>query len=90
MDDQATSWRYLARPVLVRFALANTPYEVLHRLAEVPDGHQQLDGDCVVTRAPGRQHTKDLAFVQSNRADSFAVLAFGVFREEPLNVQATR
>lgn len=84
-----TVWRYLGRPVLVQFPLANTTYEITHGLAETPDGFQLFDGDCVVTRAPGRQFTKDLAYVRSTVANSFAVLAFGMYRETPLNVQAS-
>lgn len=89
MVDTTRPWRYQGRPVLVRFPLANTTYEVLHGLAEIPDGFAWLDGDCTVTRAPGRQYTHDLAYVRSSAANAYAVLAFGMFREEPLNVQAT-
>lgn len=83
-----TPFRYLGRPVRVQFPLANTTYEVVHQITEVPDGWQWCDGDCIPTRAPGRQHTKQIAYVRSAVANSFAVLAFGMFREDPLNVQA--
>lgn len=87
---EATPWRYQARAVRVAFPLADTPYEVVHQLGDVPDGHQVLDSDCLVIRAPGQQHTKEIAYVQSDRANSFAVLVFGMYREEPLNVQASK
>lgn len=87
--DTTRPWRYQGRAVRVEFPAANTTTEVLHGLPEVPDGFQWLDGDCWPTRAPGRQYTHDLAYLRSSVANSYAVLAFGMFREEPLNVQAT-
>jgi hypothetical protein len=38
---------------------------------------------------PGRQWSKDLAYLQADMANATAVVAFGVFREEAQSVSAT-
>lgn len=79
-------WRYIGRPLSVRFPSANTPTEVRHLLAEVPDGFLVLNADAAITRAPGQDFTKELAYLQASRANATAVLAFGVFREAAIDV----
>lgn len=96
-DDQAPSaevargtvWRYLGRPMRVSFAVANTPIEVPHGLAVVPDGWVVIDTDARVNRAPGLQWTPTLAYLQVTAAPAYAVVAFGVLREDVQNVQAS-
>jgi hypothetical protein len=84
-----TPWRTLARPVQVLFPLANTSYEVLHGLGVVPDGMQVLTADAMVRRTPGKQWTSDLAYLQSDVANAFCWVAFGVLREDAFNAQST-
>jgi hypothetical protein len=84
-----TVFRYLGRPVQINFPTANTQTEVLHGLGEVPDGYLVLGADAGVKRVPGKQWSKSLAYLQSDMANSTVIVAFGVFREAPQNVNAT-
>lgn len=84
-----TAFRYLGRPVTINFPSANTQTEVLHGLAEIPDGYLVLNADASVKRVPGKQWTKTLAYLQSDMANSTVIVAFGVFREGAQNVNAT-
>lgn len=84
-----TKWRYLGRPVRINFAAANTPTEVQHGLAEIPDGMDPGNWDCLVKRVPGRQWTKTLAYLQSDTANSSIEVCFGMYREAVQNVNAT-
>jgi len=84
-----TPWRYLGKPVLVRFPLADTSVEILHLLGEVPDGFMVLDTDARIKRTPGTQYGKTTAFLQANMANATATLAFGVLRERETNVNPT-
>jgi hypothetical protein len=83
-----TKWRYLARPVSVSFPAANTQVEVLHQLGEIPDGYDVVIADAAIRRVPGKQWTKQIAYLMSDQNNSSATLAFGVLREAPLNVDA--
>lgn len=85
----ATPWRFIATPVQVNFPLANTDYEVQHLMGDVPDGMIVITCDAQVRRAPGRQWSRELAYLRSDTANSFAVLVFGVLREGISLVQAT-
>lgn len=84
-----TPWRAIGRPLSVFFVLANTQTEVLHGLTVVPDGMQILTADAHVRRTPGRQWTTEIAYLQSDTANSFCWVVFGVLREEAFNVQST-
>lgn len=84
-----TAFRYLGRPVLINFPLANTQTEVQHGLAEVPDGYLVINADAAVKRVPGKQWTKTLAYVQADMNNAAAVICFGVLREAVQNVNAT-
>lgn len=84
-----TAFRYLGRPVLINFSLANTQTEVQHGLAEIPDAYLVINADAAVKRVPGKQWTKTLAYVQADMANSAAVICFGVLREAVQNVNAT-
>lgn len=81
-----TVWRFLGRPVTMVFPVAATMTEVLHGLGEIPDGWVLISADANVRRTPGVQWTKDLAFMQVDQSNAVVTLAFGVLREEPLNV----
>lgn len=76
-----TAFRLLGRPVQVNFTAANTSTEVLHDLGEVPDGYLVLNGDANVKRVPGKQWSKQLAYLQVDMVNATVILAFGVFRE---------
>jgi hypothetical protein len=84
-----TAFRYLGRPVSIPFALANTQTEVLHGLGEIPDGYIVLNADANIKRAPGKQWTKTLAYLQADMASATAIVVFGVFREGVQSVSAT-
>jgi hypothetical protein len=84
-----TPWRFIGPPVQVVFPLAATVYEVQHLMGDIPDGVQVITSDARVIRAPGRQWTRDVAYLQSDTANSFAVLVFGVLREGVQSVSAT-
>lgn len=84
-----TPFRYLGRPLSMFFALANTQTEVQHELGEVPDGYLVVNADANVKRAPGKQWTKTLAYLQVDMANSSVVLCFGMFREGAKNVSST-
>lgn len=84
-----TAFRYLGRAVQINFALANTPTEVQHGLAEIPDAYLVINADAGVKRVPGRQWTKTLAYVQADMANAAAIICFGVLREAVQNVNAT-
>jgi hypothetical protein len=84
-----TGYRYMGPPVQVNFPLKTTVYEVQHLLGEVPDGCEVITADCLLKRAPGRQWTKELAYLVSDSDNSYAVLKFGVLREGVTLVQAS-
>jgi hypothetical protein len=83
-----TPWRYLGRPVAISFPVANVEREVLHQLGEIPDGYSIILADANIRRVPGRQWTKQLAYLMSDQNNSSATIAFGVLREAALNVDA--
>jgi hypothetical protein len=76
----------MARPVTITFPVANVTIEVRHQLGEVPAAYQVLSSTGVVTRAPGQDWTKELAYLRSSVAGDVVVLGFGVLKEEPINV----
>lgn len=86
---RATVFRYLGRPVTITFPVANVATEVLHGLAEVPDGYQIVNADANVKRVPGQQWTKTSAYLQADMASSTVIIVFGMFREGAQNVGST-
>ncbi len=83
---QLSPFAAVGRPVSVTFVAANTRREVAHQLGEVPDGYLVIEADCTISREPGEQWTKDLAFVRGSAANTRATLVFFVLREAPINV----
>lgn len=74
------------RTVTVRFVVANTQTEVLHLLGEIPDGFLTVNCGGVVKAEPGKQWTKDLAYLRCDTANVEAILVFVVLREAPRDV----
>lgn len=87
--QNATPFRFVGRPVRMPFGQAATRTEVLHLLAEIPDGFLMLDTDAGATiiREPGVQWTKDLAYLRASVVGN-VTLVFFTLREAPINVQA--
>jgi hypothetical protein len=83
-----TPFRTLAQPVAIVFPAAGVSVEVQHLLREIPDGYLLLNADCAVKRTPGKQWTKELAYLVSDTANATAILAFGVFRQGVTSVVA--
>lgn len=90
MDDTRPAlwdlFRFVGRPVLMRFSAANADTEVLHQCQDVPTGFLVLSSVGVITAAPLQQWRKDLAYVRSTVANVEAVLIFFTLKEDPLNV----
>lgn len=83
-----TPWRFLAQPVFISFPVQNVSIEVQHLVREIPDGWMVINADCVIKRTPGKQWTKELAFLMSDSNNSSAILCFGMLRQGVTSVDA--
>lgn len=79
-------FRFVSRPIAVTFKAANADTDVLHGLAEIPDGFIVLNSIGVITRSPLVTWTKDLVSLRSSVANNEAIVIFVVLKEAPLNV----
>lgn len=88
LEDQPLghAFRFVGRPVRVRFRTANADTDVLHQTREIPDGFLVLASVGVITAAPLVQWTKELATLRCSVANAEALLLFVVLKEDPIDV----
>jgi hypothetical protein len=65
-------------------AIENTSQDILHGLDAVPDGFLVVYADADVHATPGREWTREMAYLTAPwRGNAHAIVIFFTLREEP-------